>query len=327
MTTVWKDFADRTSRSPASRRKIRSGAQRRPAGTTARPWGRGALSALALGLAAVACGGDGDDDGDGGLSNGGSGGSAGVIGVGGSGGTAGVIVVGGASGASAGGNGSGASSGSAGDTGNCGSNLQGRIRDFASSHPDFEDELGDDKGIVEDMLGADGKPVYAHGTMGTPTTTNAEAFDQWFNDDAVNEAEALTLTFLPIGGGVYTYEDSSFFPIDGRLLGNESNQHNYHFTFELHTTFTYSGGETFRFRGDDDVFAFINGHLVIDLGGVHTAQEASVDLDDSADALGLTQGNTYTLDFFFAERHTSESNFRIDTSIIFKDCGDGGEPS
>ena len=80
----------------------------------------------------------------------------------------------GASGASAGGNGSGASSGSSGDTGNCGSNLQGRVRDFASSHPDFEDELGDDKGIVEDMLGADGKPVYAHGTMGTATTTRSE---------------------------------------------------------------------------------------------------------------------------------------------------------
>jgi fibro-slime domain-containing protein len=31
--------------------------------------------------------------------------------------------------------------------------------------------------------------------------------------------------------------------------------------------------------------------------------------------LGITPDNTYTLDFFFAERHTSESNFRIDTTI------------
>jgi fibro-slime domain-containing protein len=287
---------------------------------------RSALAVMGFALAAIACGGGDGDEGDGGLDAGGSGGSAAGGGTA-NGGTGAVINVGGTS--SANGGASGSSSGSGGGSGTgCGSNLTGRIRDFASSHPDFEDELGDDRGMVEGMLGADGKPVYAHGDTGTTTTTNAEAFNQWFNDTpSVNEAEPLTLPFMAIGGGVYSYEDSSFFPIDGRLLGDEGNQHNYHFTFELHTTFTYTGGETFRFRGDDDVFAFINGHLVIDLGGVHTAQDASVNLDESAAELGIVPGSEYTLDFFFAERHMSESNFRIDTSIVFKDCGDGGEPS
>lgn len=210
----------------------------------------------------------------------------------------------------------------------CGSNLTGRIRDFTEDHPDFEDDLGDDRGIVTNMLGTNGKPVYAHGTMGTTTTTNATAFNQWFEDVAgVNEAEPLTLTFTQGAGGVFTFQDSDFFPIDGRLLGNEGNEHNYHFTFELHTTFVYNGGEVFTFRGDDDVFAYINGHLVIDLGGVHTVQEADVDLDEEARNLGITVGGEYALDFFFAERHTVLSNFRIDTSIVFKDCGDGGEPT
>jgi hypothetical protein len=31
--------------------------------------------------------------------------------------------------------------------------------------------------------------------------------------------------------------------------------------------------------------------------------------------LGLTVGNTYAFDFFFAERHTTESVLRIETSI------------
>jgi hypothetical protein len=33
------------------------------------------------------------------------------------------------------------------------------------------------------------------------------------------------------------------------------------------------------------------------------------------DSLGLTEGQTYNLDVFFAERHTTGSDFRIDTSI------------
>jgi hypothetical protein len=32
----------------------------------------------------------------------------------------------------------------------------------------------------------------------------------------------------------------------------------------------------------------------------------------------------YSFDLFFAERHTSESNFRIDTTLIFTECGTGG---
>jgi fibro-slime domain-containing protein len=278
------------------------------------------FSAFTLSCLALACGGEDDDAKGGAIGSGGTSSISvgGTIGTG----TGGTIGVGGS------GNGPG-TGGSAGGSGTgCGSNLTGRIRDFMESHPDFEDDLGNDRGIVTDMLGANGKPVYAHGTTGTPTTTNETAFNQWFEDVAgVNEAEPLTLTFSPGAGGVFTFQDSDFFPIDGRLLGNEGNEHNYHFTFELHTTFVYNGGETFTFRGDDDVFAYINGRLVIDLGGVHTVQEDEVDLDAQAGALGITVGGEYALDFFFAERHTVLSNFRIDTSIVFKDCGDGGEPT
>ncbi|HQB46250.1 MAG TPA: fibro-slime domain-containing protein, partial [Polyangiaceae bacterium] len=55
--------------------------------------------------------------------------------------------------------------------------------------------------------------------------------------------------------------------------------------------------------------------LAIDLGGRHVAQSKQVDLDDKAEELQIIPGNTYTLDFFFAERHTTESTFRIDTTI------------
>ena len=53
---------------------------------------------------------------------------------------------------------------------------------------------------------------------------------------------------------------------------------------------------------------------VIDIGGVHTSQTDSVSLDD----LGLTVGETYDLVFFFAERHYSQSNFTITTSVALE---------
>ena len=71
--------------------------------------------------------------------------------------------------------------------------------------------------------------------------------------------------------------------------------HNHDFTAEMHFTFPYRGGESFIFRGDDDVFVFINGHLAIDLGGIHTAQTGSVDLDARAAELGLSTEHRHSL--------------------------------
>lgn len=207
------------------------------------------------------------------------------------------------------------SSSGTGGTQNCGSKLEAIVRDFQVAHPDFEDFLGNDLGIVYPDLGADGKPMYA-GNPTTPTTTGKDNFDQWFRDiPGTNIAIPIQIELTPVGGGMYTYDNSAFFPIDGQGFGDEGNIHNYHFTLEMHTEFEYKGGEVFTFTGDDDLFTYINKKLAINLGGVHGAQSQTVDLDAMAAQLGIVKGNKYTLDFFFAERHTSESNFRIDTTI------------
>ncbi|HRI62829.1 MAG TPA: fibro-slime domain-containing protein [Polyangium sp.] len=228
--------------------------------------------------------------GEGGTNQGGEGGTLFPVGVGGSAGGGGAPVT-------------------------CNPVLKAIVRDFSINHPDFEYTVDVDPGIVATTLGADGKPVYA-GNPTTLTTTGKDNFDQWYRDvPGVNQAIPVEIPLTDAGGGTYTYSNSAFFPIDGQGFGDEGLTHNYHFTLELRTQFTYEGGEIFTFTGDDDLFTFINGKLAIDLGGVHGAMTGTIDLDARAAEFGIVKGNKYPLDFFFAERHTSESNFRIDTTI------------
>jgi fibro-slime domain-containing protein len=214
-------------------------------------------------------------------------------------------------------------------------------RDFTEDHPDFEFQglslpsgfYGLDyeivSGVVGDPglgtdIGLDGKPVYAGAAgdgsrySGTTTTSGTDNFNQWYNDSSASTTiTGESLIFSDDATpGIFVFDDQTFFPIDGMGNGNTPGEsHNFHFTMELHSTFAYATGQSFSFTGDDDVFVYINGELVINLGGVHGAETASVNLD----TLGLTEGENYSFDLFFAERNTTESHFHAETSIAFND--------
>jgi fibro-slime domain-containing protein len=209
----------------------------------------------------------------------------------------------------------------------CGS-LPAKIRDFKfHSPPDFEDPEGNSDhsspGLVKFDLGADRTPVYAPAGPVRPHTSGANNFQLWYHDVAgMNVTIPYTIPLTRDARGVSSFSSSAFFPIDGMGFGNEGvdtlgQAHNFAFTTEIHTSFTYHPGDVFTFTGDDDLWLFINGKLAIDLGGLHPPLSRTVDLDAQAAALGITVGGTYPMDIFHAERHTGASNFRIETTI---DC-------
>jgi fibro-slime domain-containing protein len=200
------------------------------------------------------------------------------------------------------------------------------VRDFSpATHADFERALSFDwsslfgegqKGIVKPML-ENGYPAYA-AAAATASTAGPAQFYQWYVDTpGVNMRFEVRIALTEDTPGHFVFDSNAFFPIDGMGFGNESNPHNFHFTTEVRTKFTYKGGEVFKFRGDDDLWLFLDGALALDLGGLHGALEGTVMMDQVATQRGWVVGQTYAMDIFHAERHTSESNYRIETTI---DC-------
>ena len=96
---------------------------------------------------------------------------------------------------------------------------------------------------------------------------------------------------------------------------------NQQYCFESHATFTYQEDQEFTFRGDDDIWVFINKKIAVDNGGAHLAAPGHVVLKNLNTTYGegfLVPGNDYQLDIFFCDRRTTMTNVIIKTNMFIK---------
>ncbi|MDD6937913.1 MAG: fibro-slime domain-containing protein [Eubacteriales bacterium] len=129
------------------------------------------------------------------------------------------------------------------------------------------------------------------------------------------------LRFDPIGNNGYGKNGSIYHELTGNESAEYYNNTNYNMTLEGHAQFVYYEDDNlyFTFTGDDDVYLFVNGKLVMDLGGAHSISKVKIKLNDVRDLCGLKDGQAYDFDFYYMERHGIAANFGIDTNIKIVD--------
>lgn len=238
------------------------------------------------------------------------------------------------------------------------------------------------QGTIKDTLGADGLPVPAYTNATDAWNANHDVFTanvtgqdpvqpgdnfyRWFHETEVSKKYDRQVTFTRTGTNTYTYGREGVFPLDNVDFSKDDEAtkqgHNYHFTSHLGFAMKVAadGKEKFEFSGDDDVWVFLNGKLILDIGGLHEKLSGwftinpdgtvstyvqhvndvsgraalgypSNDFNSYVDPLnqlnratyqdkydtidiGIHEGDIVNLDFFYAERSTTESNTKITIS-------------
>lgn len=205
--------------------------------------------------------------------------------------------------------------------------LSGTIRDFCA--PDIQGtctQLSDFEGALPGLVANMTEPALIGGlpvagpniNLGASSAAN---FAKWFVDTpGYNVSQPFSLTLTEGAPGVFSYSNTSFFPLDGQLYGNQGRAHNYHFTLQLGGFLTFADPNpgtpdySFSFTGDDDLWIFVDGKRFMDLGGVHEPASA-IFTEETLKAGGLLPNTRYAWSMFFAERHTIFSNISITTSL------------
>lgn len=177
-------------------------------------------------------------------------------------------------------------------------------------------------GLVETTLGPDGMPVRSAFSAGQPLNSSNRILDV----DAANQLLWWTTgarTGTRLSGSVnYSVAADPFYPSlvsipfnqpSNLFPGGGPNNANGFLALHLFGTFVAPGGGqiTITLGADDDAWVFINGQLVVDLGGVKALTPAPVTISDLAPG-------TNRIDLFFADRNVVQSGLVFSADVAFE---------
>lgn len=154
-------------------------------------------------------------------------------------------------------------------------------------------------------------------TYNGTTTTYSHIFTNnfWPMDDAYTWGAA---GHDPVFGAIAKYKNGTVLGKNGDKTtalppGDDGLDHNSYFGMQYKLTFTltedYVGPLDYVFYGDDDMWVFLDGQLVCDIGGVHSSVGQYVNLRDYIDKMPEDQKyGEHTLYFCYTERGASGSS-------------------
>ena len=172
----------------------------------------------------------------------------------------------------------------------CEANLMGfygKYYNIPANHSDMEGSItGVVKGLVNSTL-----PI----ALGPNGSAYINQFD-WFNDSAYYNGSSY-YSFDRLDSNI-SFSNVSFFPVNNSWPGDPQ------YFAVMWSSYIYANqtkNYTYSQSSDDDSWTFIDGKLVVDLGGIHAASAQNGNIS-------LTAGY-HDLTIFFADRHKTQSGF------------------